>query len=537
MIRNRLFWKLFSWCLGLIVVTGLVVFWLTGPAISAGAEASADQFLRSKLELLESAARPALEGEVGDTLEAAFSAMDHRTARYTVIAADGTVIADTHESPAVMESHKHRPEIQEAEIEGLGGAQRFSTTLSQDLRYRVRRVDRPDGSLLGFVRAAITEASIQQQGDRLRAALLRALVIAAAAGLAVSWFLSRRIARPVRELTHTASRIAEGELTLEPPVTGNDEIGQLAIAFRKMGATLRERLDQLESERRELAGILRSMVEGVIAVDDAQRTVLMNDAAGRILALDPDAVAGRPFHEGIPVRPVAQLLARTLDSQMPGESEVQLPGAPRDMVIQVQAAPLRRQDGEPAGAVLVLHDITDLRRLEVVRRDFVANASHELKTPVAAIRGLVETILEDGEMPESTKRSFLDRIRAQAFRLGDLVEELLALSRLEAAPQPAGRGEPHDLRKTVRQAVEATAPLAREVKATVGVDLPDTPTMVDGSPESLLRIAGNILENAVKFTPRRDASRRRVVRARRPCRALGCRSWSRDPTRRARACL
>lgn len=476
------------------------MFWLTEPAISEGAEASWDRFLRSKLELLESAARPTLEGEARTALEKTFAGMDDNVARYTVIAADGTVLADTHESPSVMENHAHRPEILEATKEGLGGARRFSTTLSQELRYRVRRVDRADGTPLGFVRAAIAESAVNKQRDSLRAALLRGLAIALGVGLAISWFLSRRIARPVRDLTQTAVRIAEGELALEPAPAGSDEIGQLATAFRQMGATLRERLEQLEAERRELAGILRSMVEGVIAVDDEQRTVLMNDAAGRILALDPDGVAGRPFHEGIPVRPVAQLLARTLESQTPGESEVQLPGAPHDVVIQVQAAPLRRQDGESAGAVIVLHDITDLRRLEVVRRDFVANASHELKTPVAAIRGLVETILDDREMPEATQRSFMDRIQAQAFRLGELVEELLALSRLEAAPQPAGRGDPHDLRVAIRQAVESTAPLAREVQATIALDLPDQPTLVNGTPEALLRITGNILENAVKFT-------------------------------------
>jgi two-component system phosphate regulon sensor histidine kinase PhoR len=190
-------------------------------------------------------------------------------------------------------------------------------------------------------------------------------------------------------------------------------------------------------------------------------------------------------------------------------SEIRRPDRPRDRVLRLHASPLVDPAGAPSGAVLVFHDITELRQLEQVRRDFVANASHELKTPLAAIRGLVETILDDEAMEAGTQRRFLGSIQAQTARLGGLVEEMLALSRLEAEGANFPR-VPVDLRAPVREALQALLPLGRERRLEVVDQAGEVPVVVMGSEEPLRRVAGNLIDNAFKYTPPGGTVRVRV---------------------------
>jgi two-component system phosphate regulon sensor histidine kinase PhoR len=197
---------------------------------------------------------------------------------------------------------------------------------------------------------------------------------------------------------------------------------------------------------------------------------------------------------------VTETLAAAVREGKPRVSEIRRPDRPRDRVLRLHASPLEDAEGGPAGAVLVLHDITELRALEEVRRDFVANASHELKTPVAAIRGLAETILDDPAMDAATRKRFVESIGGQASRMAALVEEMLALSRLEGSGAAVPRA-PVDAREPVREALQAVQPLAKEKGLALEADLPDDPATVLGTAEALRRIAGNLLDNALKYTP------------------------------------
>jgi two-component system phosphate regulon sensor histidine kinase PhoR len=497
-VRIRLFWKIFAAATTLVILSSLLGLWLASGRISEDARAETRRFLESKLGLVEALARPALEGGTQDELAAVFAGRRGDLARYTVIDAKGEVLADSERDPSTMENHAARPEVAAARQADSGYASRFSHTLGRDMVYAARRVE-GDGRTLGFVRAAIPEIDARILWERLLASLLRAALIATGIALLLAWFLARRIVQPVRVLTGAAQSIAAGEYERPIPSSSKDEIGELSTAFRRMAGELNRRIQALDSERQELGTILSGMVEGVLAIDAGTAIAQINSAAAQILGVDPIAVKGKTIWEAIPHRALAAIAARTVETGVAEESEIQLPGRAAARFLSIHSSPLRAGDGHTVGAVLVLHDVTKLRQLETVRRDFVANASHELKTPVAAIRGLVETILEDEDMPVETQRGFLVRVRAQTERLTVLIEELLLLSRLEAAPTLSDGGV-QDLREAVRQAIEAVGPIARERQVEIAVAMPDQAVRVPGSAEALRRIVGNLLDNAVKYT-------------------------------------
>ncbi|MDJ0976089.1 MAG: ATP-binding protein [Planctomycetota bacterium] len=499
-MRTSLFWKLFASHLGAVLVTIVCVSYFATAQTDEKAQDTTQRFLLSKLALIETISAPALRGEVtADSLQATVDALDDEPGtRYTVIAADGRVYADSDKNPREMEDHGSRPEVVDARRTGEGTATRYSSTLKKRMVYVARRVDGESG-LLGFVRVSLPVLSVDRDRADFRDSILMAALLAMGLGFLPCVFLANRFVRPLRQLTKAATSFAAGGGRQPVPTDRADQIGDLARAFDTMADNLRERIDTITNERRELEAILGGMVEGVVAIDDESRVVMMNEAAGRILDVDTQKAQGRDVWEAIPLRPVAELVGRHLATAEVGEAEVQLPGPPADRVLQLHAAPLNRQPSGQGGMVIVMHDITALRRLERVRRDFVANASHELKTPIAAIRGLLETILEDAEMDPETERSFLGRAHRQTGRLSELIEEMLALSRLEERADMA-QSQRLDLREAIAEATETMLPLAAERGVMIERNVPDAPVFVMGTGESLQRIVGNLLENAVKFT-------------------------------------
>ena len=498
MVRIRLFWKIFAASTGLVILSSVLGLWLASSRLSEDARDETRRFLDSKLGLVEALARGALESGDHAQLAAQLVKREDDQTRYTVMDAAGRVVADTERDPATMENHAARPEVVAARDGGTGHSSRYSHTLGRDMVYAARRVEGQEQPL-GYVRAALPQIDARSLQDRMTASILRAALIAMGVGLLLAWFLARRIVRPVRVLTEAARSIAGGAHERPIPTSSADEIGELSTAFQQMAHELRGRMQTLDSEREELAAILSGMVEGVLAVDAKTAVVQINVAAAQILNVDPGIVKGKPIHEAVPHRALATIAAQAVETGTVEENEIQLPGAATARTLSVHSSPIQSAEDETKGAVLVIHDVTQLRQLETVRRDFVANASHELKTPVAAIRGLVETILEDDKMPTATQRGFLGRVRAQTERLTVLIEELLVLSRLEAAPTTTNGGV-QDLRESVRNAVESVGPIARERDVEIDVTLPDSAVHVPGSAEALRRIVGNLLDNAVKYT-------------------------------------
>lgn len=282
---------------------------------------------------------------------------------------------------------------------------------------------------------------------------------------------------------------------------------RLADAAHQQLRQLNERLVGVERRRSELEAVLSSMIEGVIAIDTEERLISLNRAAASLLALDPEKAIGRSLPEVVRNTTLHSLVADALQVNLPQPAAGELtfrhdPGSSTDdLHLQAQAAPVLDTNGQQFGVVVVLHDITRLRRLEAVRRDFVANVSHEIKTPISAIKAAVETLADPRGLPDADRERFTGIIARQADRLDNIIEDLLSLTRLEQADED-DRGldlEPYPLRPVVTAAIETCSANAAAKSISLETDLePLTARII---PNLLEQALVNLIDNAVKYSP------------------------------------
>ncbi|MCK6448561.1 MAG: cell wall metabolism sensor histidine kinase WalK [Planctomycetes bacterium] len=505
-LRSSFFWKLYGGFLALILVTAGIAAW----RIDDQVERDMTQALDDATVFLEELARPAFETGATPEWQARITTLGRAVgARLTVIGLDGVVLADSDEEPERMENHGARAEVASARESGAGSDERRSATTGARTRYHARAV-RSNGELVGFVRAALGVAEIDAKLAEARATVAWGAALAALIGLFIAWPLASRTTRPLAQLSDAAHAIARGDHDHPLPPEGDDELGELARSFRTMNSELERRVAALAADRNKVLAILASMVEGVVAVDGEDRVVHMNAAAARILRTDAERSFGRRVWETTRVLEVPRILEAARRSNHECRAEVKLGESNAAVFVELFASPLSGATGENVGAVVVLHDVTELRRLEGVRRDFVANVSHELKTPLTAIRGFIETVLDDEAMPRETERRFLGRIRDQAGRLTALVQDLLTLARIEAQEQRAELLE-LDLARSVRETAERFAPIAEQKQIRLDLELGDRPATVRADEEGLRQLVGNLLDNALKYTPATGSVGVRIV--------------------------
>jgi len=419
--------------------------------------------------------------------------------RYTVIAAAGRVLADSRESPAAMDNHRDRPEIMAAAANGFGVSTRFSRTLGSTSMYVAIPVIK-DGREAGFVRTSVTLEILETRRAATRRSVALGLVLPVLAALLLGFLIARGFSRPLLTMTDAARAVASGDYSHRVRIGRKDEIGDLADALNAMTERLKSQIETITADRNVTLAILASMVEGVVAVDREDYVVHVNSAAEVILGIDAKTTKGRRIWEVTRVVEVGEALNDAMRGNRVRVSETRIPKGAGDQVIQLIGAPLRNAGDELVGAVLVLHDVSNLRALESVRRDFVANISHELKTPLAAIRGLVETLVDDRDMDPDTRRRFTTKIRDQSMRLSNIVSDLLTLSRLESDP---GRiqFEALDLRDAVAESYRAQAHVAEDKRVAIGAAVANDPVLVEGDPEALRELVDNLVSNAIKYTP------------------------------------
>jgi two-component system phosphate regulon sensor histidine kinase PhoR len=419
--------------------------------------------------------------------------------RFTVIDPKGTVLADSERSPEGMDDHAGRDEVVEAlRTREAAWAKRYSRSVGTDMMYVALPVYHGE-RLLGIVRAALPLTVIEERGARLRAYVFLGALLAALMALVPGLYFARRVTEPLRSMTEAARALASGRYEEIRPLRGSkDEVGELAEAFGLMADELRARVHTIESARERLAAILSAMVEGVVAIDGEQRILHFNEVAGEILKVSPDQVGSR-LSDVTELAEVREAFATTLREGERTRGEITVPALPYEQLIELQVAPLRGTDGV-VGAVMVLHNVTQVRRLNAVRRDFVANVSHELKTPLTVITGLVETLLDDPDMPTPTRDRFLGKTLNQCNRLTTLVHDLLTLSRVETEEE-ALELRRLDLRGPVQESVRVLAGQAEEKGITLETSMPAESVLIRGDYEALRQVVDNLLSNAIRYTP------------------------------------
>lgn len=504
-MRAKLFWKLGLTYLALLLGVLLTVDLYSASVLRREYLRSANEKLASFLSLVQ-ARPPHLENLV--ELRAWAEWMASGGARVTVIESDGHVLADSAQDPETMENHSQRPEIQEALATGTGESVRHSKTVDQDLVYRAIRYQPPGGSLV-IIRMALPLAQIDSSLADLRKRLLAASLVILVLGTILSLGFSQVFATRVLRLKNFSRRVAEGDFRPLASEDSRDELADLGDALNETARQMEMEIRQLSGERNRSSAILRSMVEGVAVIDAQERLVFCNSAFSEILNLDSSSVEGRPLIELVRISELVGLIRRALQGEEGLQSDIAT-GIVQQRSFAVTAAPVNALDAvagvgsgvaeKPSGAVVVLHDVTELRRLERVRQDFVANVSHEFKTPLTAIQGFAETLLAGAlEDPNNNKR-FLEIIRDHAARLARLTDDLLKLARIEA-----GKLEieyvPVGLTELIEACAETTLLKASRKQITLVIDIPPGLPPVRGDAGLLRDVLQNLLDNAIQYTP------------------------------------
>jgi two-component system phosphate regulon sensor histidine kinase PhoR len=484
------------------VVAGLGVL-VMGVYVSRALEAQAVGRLQGTLatqaNLLRDAFEPLLDGRPGD---AVFQDRAHRYARIlgarvTVIAADGAVLAESdRESVREMESHASRPEVVQALAGRVGSDVRRSATLGRDLLYVAVPLDRP-GRPRAVVRLALHTRDVDEARALVRRTVLGGAALAICVAVVIGLFVSRRVTRPLRGMEDAARRMAEGDLGQRVPVSGTDEIAALGVALNRTAVALREKIERLGDEQLKVRTILDGMTEGVVALDDRGRLLLLNPSARAMFAVENGVPEGRSFLEVIRQKELLDLVEEVKASSAPARHELEL-GPPVNRVVAARGAPLGLGP-DASGVLLVLHDVTELRRLERVRSEFVANVSHELRTPLTCIKGYLETLL-DGALDDPTHaRRFLEVAGTHAERLDRLIDDLLELSNIES-----GRVTLVPMRLDLGDVVAGVAAMFERQTAQRGQTLAHAVPeglAVHADRDRLVQILVNLVDNAVKFTP------------------------------------
>jgi two-component system phosphate regulon sensor histidine kinase PhoR len=397
-----------------------------------------------------------------------------------------------------MENHGDRPEIKDAFEKGLGSSTRFSNTLNMTMMYLAIPI-RKQGETVAIVRTSLPITAIDERlSDINNKIVLVALTIAILAAL-LSLFISSRISKPIEQMKNTAQSFASGRLDLRVQIPKSVELEGLAKSLNEMAEQLHDRIETITRQRNESDAILSSMVEGVLAVDSNGHVVSINKAASNFLGLEVDNVLGLNIEEVVRNPDFQRFVQDTLKEQAPRESEIFLPGPP-DRYFSLHGACLTDSTDSRSGAVIVLTDTTRMKRLEDIRRDFVANVSHELKTPITSIKGFIETLLEGAMNEPKEAERFLKVIATHSDRLNAIVEDLLSLSRLEEASEERKLTFNNSALKPVLDSVIELSKIKAEQKR-ISIVIECEPNLKASINTVLLEQAIlNLVDNAIKYS-------------------------------------
>ena len=490
MIRSRLFWKLYLGYVGLVLVTAIVIGALAGRRIQIDFLHETKARLAENVALLREIARPAVADGSEQALAALRMALNRIRERsqieLAVLGATGEVLAATQE-PMLPRGEPIRP-----------GESTYRTPLGT--RVMISRV--PFGGneeSFGWAVASLDLRDLDRRLERMRAWIAFGALLSSLLALVIGILAGRWFTAPLVTMSKVAKSIAGGRLDERLEIRRRDEIGALGRSFNEMSDQLRGRIQTITDDRNKLLAVLGSMVEGVIAVDRDERILHVNAVAGRLLRIPANESEGRPVWEVMRVPDVSEIISATLMENAEQNREILLREGGQDQIIEMYSAPILGSGSEIKGAVVVLHDVSKLRRLEGIRREFVANVSHELKTPLTVIRGFVETLIDDPNLNDATRAGFLERMRVQSDRLSAIVGDLLTLSRVESGEE-ALQLVPVDLTRIARMSAQALAPSAEKKKIALNIRSADGISVL-GDEHHLRLMIDNLLDNAVKYTP------------------------------------
>ncbi len=497
--KGRLFWQVYPSYLLITFIALAAATWYGSGAFRDFYFDQTASDLEARARLFEMTVTPYLDPLNEKKVdELAKTNGAHAFTRITVILPSGKVIGDSDKNPASMDTHLDRPEFLQAMQTVSGLSVRHSRTLRKELMYAAVPVVR-DGHALAVIRTAIPVSAIDAAYKAIRTKVILAGLVIAAFAAILGLLVSQRITRPIWQIRDWAESLARGEMQPRPSVRGSREIEALSASLGEMAQELRERIETVLRQRNEMEAVFSSMSEGVMALSLEERVIHMNQAAARMLGCDRMEATGRSIQEVARNTALHRFLRETLVSHEPLEVDV-LMSPDGSFMVNAHGTMLVDSLGNRIGALIVLNDVTRLRKLENIRSDFVANVSHEIKTPITAIKGFVET-LRDGaaQSPEESER-FLRIIAKHVDRLEAIVEDLLKLSRIEREAEKGGLAlvdsRLSDILRTAAQVCQGKAEgrkIRMEIHCQEGLQLKSDPPLLE-------QAVVNLLDNGIKYS-------------------------------------
>ncbi|MAI53380.1 MAG: hypothetical protein CMP96_03375 [Gammaproteobacteria bacterium] len=489
-IKHRLFYRIWFTSMLLILVSAVSFYVYSVRELDEATKQTAMEKLEAQLHLAEYFAIDVL---AQNTVRATPPEFGSAEVRITVIDPLGQVLFDNFYDATRMENHLTRPEFLQAAEVGQALSTRYSVSLGQDFLYLAKRVDHQLVSR-GLVRVATPMTPLREEVSAIRQQLVLTLLITTCLLTFISYFLTRRVYGPIENAALFARQVALGHYDARLPGVGEDEAAVLERALNSLARNTQERLANLEISRNQLAHILSALNEGVIAVDHNQRILHINRVAQSMLTAD-DSCIGQPIWH---IAQASKLVESLLDSEGPQDREHTVQVGVQ--LLSISVLNLQTERSADLGAIIVLRDKSAEQRLEKIKVDFVANASHELKTPLTVIKAVTETLNDDPEMPKEDRHRFLTRIMEQAERLTAIVQDLFKLSRFDAFATDQPKFEIITLNKIVARAVDDRASSAEERRVAI-VFNPQSVEKVRGDEEALRQLIVNLLDNALQYGP------------------------------------
>ena len=497
--KRRLLWQLYPSYLLITLISLLAVTWYASKSLRHFFLEQTASDLEARAHLVEKQILKHLDPLDEKDVDLLCKTIGARAStRITIILPSGKVIGDSQEDPARMDNHADRPEFIRALTGPSGTSTRYSRTLKKNMMY-VGIPIKKNSHTLAVVRTSIPVNAIDVALKNIQVKIAVAGLIIALFAAVLSLIVSRRITHPIEEIKKGAESFARGDFECRLPVSNSEEIGGLSEAMKKMALQLHERINTIIRQRNEIEAVLSSMVEGVIAVDMEERVISMNRAAAHMFGCDPSEAQGRSIQEVVRNTVLQQFVTNALSSQEPVEKDIVL-SSDGERFLNGNGTLLSDAQGKQIGALIVLNDVTRLQKLEKVRRDFVGNVSHEIKTPITAIKGFVETLRDGAVKNLEDAERFLAIIEKHVDRLEAIIEDLLTLSRIEREAEREevvlAEGRIKDVLQTAIQVCEVSA-VAKKIR--IELSCPDD--MVTKMDAPLLEQAFvNLLDNAIKYS-------------------------------------
>jgi two-component system phosphate regulon sensor histidine kinase PhoR len=411
--------------------------------------------------------------------------------RITFIALDGTVLGDNDQTAASMENHATRPEVQAALAGNIGQDTRYSTTLREYMMYAAVPV-LSQGQKIGVARVALPLTTVESSVNSEVLTIITAVVIAAILFILIAALIARMITKPVRQITKAAVGITAGNLGQQIEIRTNDEIGRLAHAFNEMSQNLKTTIAAIVDERGNLATVLTNLTDGVVMTDAEEKLLLTNPAAERLFNFKKENVNGHPLIEAVHDYEIDEIVKKCLSTTHEQTAQLETNGR----FIRVIAVPITT--GRSYSTLVLFQDLTELRNLQTMRRELIGNISHDLRTPIAGIKAMVETLQDTAIDDKQVAWDFLTRINGEVDRLTQMVTELTELSHIETGKAELRR-VPTNLNYLIEEVVGQMSPQAESKPVTITTDFNSNLPVIKVDKDRIRQTLTNLVHNAIKF--------------------------------------